>query len=164
MWRMTQQGYLDGLAGRLSADGCTTAWAEWEGTRALVGWRSDKRVRWMGTRVYLVTAAAEVPEVDAGNLAEFTSWAVRYAKHSLGAGGAGYGSVFTMLPVLAGPTVRPAAKAWARETSRVFELALAARPVAVDTRTSEVTFYRGKSMHGRMFVKHLLQKADLYLA
>ncbi|MFD3936631.1 hypothetical protein ACFWSF_22960 [Streptomyces sp. NPDC058611] len=37
-----------------------------------------------------------------------------------------------------------------------------ARPVAVDTGTGEVFLYRGRPMHGRIFVQHVLTKADLY--
>jgi hypothetical protein len=151
------------LADRLTADGCETNWAEWEGTRVLVGRRSDKKARWLGTRVHLFTVAAEMPSVSAQNLYDFTGWAMHYAKRHKGSRlPVGYGNVITVFPVIIGASVHPAAKDWAREDMRLSEMAVAARPVVVDTRAAEVTLYRGKPMHGRMFVKHILEKADLY--
>jgi hypothetical protein len=172
IWRMDEQrrldpvapgGYLSALGDRLTADGCETDWAEWEETQVLVGRRSDKKVRWFGTRVHLFTVAASVPEVSAAVLSDFTGWALHYAKQNKGAGlPVSYGNVLTVFPVLVGGTVQTAAKDWARENMRLMELAVAGRPVVVDTGAGDVTFYRGKPLHGRMFVKHTLEKADLY--
>ena len=172
MGRMTQQGephlttpdtYITALAERLAADGCETEGAEWQGGRVLVGRRSDKSARWGWTRVHLFTVAAGMPEVDAEALFGFTRWAMQYAKEHKGGGlPLSYGNVITVFPVLVGGTVHPAAKDWAREDVRVAELAVAARPVVVDTHTAEVALYRGKPLHGRMFAKHILDKADLY--
>lgn len=155
--------YLAALGDRLAADGCETNWAEWEGTRVLVGRRSDKKARWFGTRVHLFTVAAAVPEIDAAILSDFTGWAMHYAKQHKGAGLPGsYGNVITVFPVLVGGTVHAAAKDWAQGRMRCLELAVASRPVVVDTGAAEVTLYRGKPLHGRMFVKHTLEKAHLY--
>lgn len=157
--------YLTALAERLRADGCRTDRADWQGRPVLVGTRSDKKVRWFGTRVHLLTVAAELPDVGARELADFTAWAMGYAKQNKGGTlPVGYGSVISVFPVLVGGTVRPEAKAWARQDVRLLELAVAARPVAVDTGAGEVALYRGKPMHGRVFVKHVLAKADLYFA
>ncbi|MFD3538659.1 levansucrase [Streptomyces sp. NPDC058662] len=154
--------YLSALSDRLAADGCSTAWTEWEGTPVLVGRRSDMRAMWFGTRVHLFTVAAELPEAGARELADFTGWAMSYAKRNKGGLPVGYGSVISVFRVLAAATVHPDGKAWARADARLLELSVAARPVVVDTRSGEASLYRGKPMHGRMFVKHILAKADAY--
>jgi len=172
IWRMAQErgirptapdAYLAALGDRLTADGCETDSAEWAGTRVLVGRRSDKKLSWFGTRVHLFTIAAAVPNVDVAILSDFTGWAMSYAKQHKGRGlPVSYGNVITVFPVLVGGAVHPAAKEWARADMRLMELAVASRPVVVDTSTAEVALYRGKPLHGRMFVKHTLEKADLY--
>ncbi|MEU3795800.1 levansucrase [Streptomyces fructofermentans] len=155
--------YIASLADRLAADGCDTDWTQWEGSRVLVGRRSDKRAGWMWTRVHMFTIAAAVPEVGTENLSRFTSWAMHYAKeHKSGRMPVGSGNVITVFPVLVGDSVLPEAKNWAREDMRFIDLSIAARPVAVDARGAGATLYRGRPLHGRMFVKHTLAKADLY--
>lgn len=129
----------------------------------MVGRRSDKKARWFGTRVHMFTIAAAIPNVDVATLAGFTGWAMNYAKQHKGGGlPVSYGNVITVFPVLVGGAVHPAAKDWAREDLRLMELAVASRPVVVDTGAAEVALYRGKPLHGRMFVNHTLEKADLY--
>jgi hypothetical protein len=151
------------LADRLIADGCETTWAEWEGRRTLIGRRSDKKVQWFGTRVHMFTVAAAVPSVDVTSLSDFTGWAMQYAKQHKGKGlPVSYGNVITVFPVLVGASADPAAKEWATQDMRLLELAVASRPVVIDTGAAEVSLFRGKRLHGRMFVKHTLEKADLY--
>ncbi|GAX58680.1 hypothetical protein SO3561_10255 [Streptomyces olivochromogenes] len=67
--------------------------------RVVIGSRSDRRVRWFGTKVELFVLAAAVPEVDNASMAEFTGWAMDYVK-SLRSGLPGARNATMILPAL----------------------------------------------------------------
>ncbi|XDO64484.1 hypothetical protein HEP84_57845 [Streptomyces sp. RLB1-33] len=68
--------YLEALRERLSADGCGVTATTWRDYRVVIGCRSDRSVRWFGTKVELFTLASAVSEVDNASMAEFTGWAM----------------------------------------------------------------------------------------
>ncbi|MFF2513933.1 hypothetical protein [Streptomyces sp. NPDC058086] len=156
--------YLEALRERLAADGCGVTATTWREYRVVIGSRSDRRVRWFGTKVELFTLAAAVPEVDNASMAEFTGWAMDYVK-SLRSGLPGARNAAMILPALAGGSVQPSASNWAAKDARILGTSLISRPITVETpasRATRVTMYRGRVVYGGMFTRHVLEKASLY--
>ncbi|MFE2009875.1 hypothetical protein [Streptomyces sp. NPDC059491] len=155
--------YLTALQGRLTADGCTVTSPEWNGHRVVIGSRADRKARWFGTKVEVFVFATSVPDVDARTLAEFTTWAMRYAK-SLRGGIPGARNAAFVLPALVSARVRPEASQWAAQDARILDTTLISRPITVETAPNAVrtTMYRGRVVWGGMFTKHVLEKAALY--
>ncbi|MFJ8621972.1 hypothetical protein ACIRD3_03915 [Kitasatospora sp. NPDC093550] len=156
--------YLAGVRERLTADGTHLTRAGWQGHRVVVGSRSDRKARWLGTKVELFVFAAAVPGVDGGSLAEFTGWALEYAK-GIRSGVAGARNAAMVLPALISSGVHPSAAQWAAADGRVLGTTLIARPVVVEPAargTARVTLYRGRAAWGGMFTSHVLEKAALY--
>ncbi|MEU9987103.1 hypothetical protein AB0E10_09905 [Streptomyces sp. NPDC048045] len=173
---MTQQGfdgapradaadvYLEAVRGRLAADGCGVTATTWAGHRVLIGSRSDRRLRWFGTKVELFVLATTVPEVDKASIAEFTRWALNYVRGVHG-GLPGARNAAMVLPALVSGTVQPSAEDWAAQDARVVGTSVVGWPVTARTTTSRVTrvtMYRGRVAYGGMFKRHVLEKASLY--
>ncbi|WP_406486180.1 hypothetical protein [Streptomyces phaeochromogenes] len=155
--------YLEALRGRLTADGCALASETWAGHQVVVGRRSDRKARWFGTKCQLFVCGAVVPRVDEAAIAEFTGWALTYAKRRRG-GVPGARNAPMALPALISTDVHPSAAHWAAADGRVLDATVVARPVTVET-TPEVVrtvMYRGGIMWGGMFTSHVLEKAALY--
>ncbi|MFD9126234.1 hypothetical protein [Kitasatospora sp. NPDC059571] len=156
--------YLEGLGARLRADGCVVTATTWQGHRVVIGSRSDRKVKWFGTKVELFVLAAAVPEVDQASLHGFTGWAMDYCKH-LRSGLPGARNAAMILPALVSGSVRRSATDWAAKDARVLGTTLVGRPVVVQTAapgTGRVTMYRGRVAWGGMFTGHVLEKAALY--
>ncbi|MEU8926297.1 hypothetical protein AB0D10_36125 [Kitasatospora sp. NPDC048545] len=156
--------YLEALRERLAADGCRINGTGRPGHRVVIGSRSDRKARWFATKVELFVLAAAVPEVDGASLAEFTGWALGYAK-DLRSGLAGVRNAAMVLPALISDRVHPSAVQWAAADGRVLGTDLIARPVVVETAATggaRTTVYRGRAAWGGMFTSHVLTKASLY--
>jgi hypothetical protein len=67
---------LEALRERLAADGCGVTATTWRAYGVVIGSRSDRKVRWFGTKVELLVLATAVPEVDNASMADFTGWAM----------------------------------------------------------------------------------------
>ena len=72
--------YLEALRGRLASDGCEVTASVWRDCPVVIGSRSDRRARWFGTKMELFVFAAAAPAVDEASMAQFTGWAMDYAK------------------------------------------------------------------------------------
>jgi len=156
--------YVQALRERLTADRCKVAEAEWRGHRVLVGRRSDRKARALGTKVEIFVFAVAVPEVDTASMTEFTAWAMENAKH-LRSGLPGFRNAATVLPALVSADVRPDAAKWAAMDARLLGATLMSRPITVETTgtgTARVTMYRGGTVWGGAFTHHVLRKASLY--
>ncbi|MCU7826880.1 hypothetical protein [Kitasatospora sp. DSM 101779] len=156
--------YLEGLGERLRADGCQVTAATWRDHGVVVGGRSDRKVRWFGTKTELFVLAAAVPEIDSASLAEFTEWAMDRAKN-IRSGLPGARNAAMVLPALVSSTVHPSAAQWAAADARLLGTSLIGRPVTVETAapgTARVAMYRGGVVWGGMFTGHVLEKAALY--
>lgn len=156
--------YREALRGRLAADGCEVSTTAWSDRQVVLGSRSDRKARWLGTKSELFVFAAVVPEVDTESLDEFTRWAMSYAKH-LRAGLPGARNAATVLPALISGNVRPAASQWAAMDARLLGTDLISRPITVHTvapGSARVTLYQGGVVYGGMFTRHVLAKSSLY--
>ncbi|POX53169.1 hypothetical protein [Streptomyces sp. Ru72] len=156
--------YVQALRERLAADRCKVTEADLGGHRVLVGARSDRRARWMGTKAEIFVFALAVPEVDTASMTEFTGWAMDRAKR-LRSGLPGFRNVATVLPALVSASVQPAAAKWAAMDARLLGTSLMSRPITVETPATggaRITMYRGRTMWGGGFTGHVLRKASLY--
>ncbi|WP_328687876.1 hypothetical protein OHA74_54315 [Streptomyces phaeochromogenes] len=155
--------YLEALRRRLTADGCTLTSETWAGHLVVVGSRSDRKARWIGTKFQLFVYGAVVPQIDETAIAEFTNWALANAKRRRG-GVPGARNVPTALPALISTNVHPPAAQWATANGHVMGAPVVARPVTVETTPEAVrtTMYRGRVIYGGLFTSHVLEKAALY--
>ncbi|MEW1691394.1 hypothetical protein ACIQOF_07210 [Streptomyces sp. NPDC091265] len=155
--------YLTALHDRLTADGCTVTSPHWNDRRVVAGCRADRKVRWFGTKAELFVFATAVPEIDAATLADFTAWAMRFAK-SLRGGIPGARNAALVLPALVSARIRPEAARWAAQDARILDTTLISRPLTVETApdTVRTTMYRGGVVWGGMFTSHVLEKSGLY--
>jgi hypothetical protein len=152
--------YLDAAAARLTADGCTVQTEEWGGTRVIVGYRSDFRLRWMATKLHLVTAVAPAPVVRAGDIEGFTNAVMDYALARKGQF-RGLQSGVAVFPALVSADVDPSAVAWAAQRQRV-RYACMARPVVVDVARGVVGCFRGTTCIYGAYAGHLRAKLASY--
>ncbi|MGW2420677.1 hypothetical protein ACWC0C_15735 [Streptomyces sp. NPDC001709] len=156
--------YLEVVRERLAADGCRLTATTWAGYQVLIGSRSDRRLRWFGTKVELIVLATAVPEVDKDSMVEFTRWAMSYVK-GLQGGLPGARNAAMVLPALVSGSVQAAAREWATQDARVVGMSVVGWPVTAQTSASRatlVTMYRGRVAYGGMFKRHVLEKASLY--
>ncbi|MCX4761474.1 hypothetical protein OG562_10875 [Streptomyces sp. NBC_01275] len=156
--------YLEALRERLTADGTRVTATSWRDRPVVIGSRSDRKVRWFGTKTELFVFAAAVPEVDNASLADFTGWALSYAKN-LRSGLPGARNAVMVLPALVSGSVQHSARDWAAKDARILGTSLIGRPLTVETSASgvtRVTMYRGGVAWGGMFTRHVLEKAALY--
>ncbi|MBO4271992.1 hypothetical protein GSF24_15385 [Microbispora triticiradicis] len=156
--------YVQALRERLAADRCKVTEDDWGGHPVLVGCRSDRKARWLGTKVEIFVFAVAVAEVDTASITEFTGWAMDRAKR-LRSGLPGFRNAATVLPALVGASVQPAAAKWAATDARLLGATLISRPITVETPAAgaaRITMYRGGTMWGGAFTRHILRKASLY--
>ncbi|MEV7085987.1 levansucrase [Streptomyces sp. NPDC093085] len=153
--------YLNGLAERLAADGCTTYQDNWSGAPVLVGRRADFRLRWMATKLHLFTIATAVPVVGISTIAGFTTQSLRYAREKKGGLPVGLQNGVGVFPVLVAEQVDPAALAWAEEKQRN-DFACMARPVVVDLSTGRTATFRRRNFIGGGYAGHFIRKGSAY--
>ncbi|MEH0509692.1 hypothetical protein QA942_29690 [Streptomyces sp. B21-106] len=156
--------YLEALRGRLASDGCEVTASVWRDCPVVIGTRSDRKARWFGTKVELFVFAAAAPAVDEASMAQFTGWAMDYAK-SIRSGLAGARNAAMVLPAMVSGAVQPAARTWVAADARILGTSVIGRPLTVETAgsgVSRVTMYRGRVMYGGMFSRHVLDKAAVY--
>ncbi|CAM5239310.1 hypothetical protein AB0M94_03385 [Streptomyces xanthochromogenes] len=155
--------YLQSLGERLTADKCRMTASNWGEHPVVIGSRSDRKARWFGTKVELFVFAAVVPGVDDAHLAEFTKWAMSYAQ-SCRSGLPGARNAMMVLPALISGGVHTSAREWASRDARVLGTTVIGRPLTVEAAqgVSRVTMYRGGTVWGGMFTRHVLEKASLY--
>lgn len=150
--------YLQTVTDRLVADACDVRTEDWGGWPVVVGRRSDFRLRWMATRMHLVTVLAISAGVTAPVIESFSAQVSEYAKRGRALG---LQSGVAAFPVLISPSVDDAALQWAAEKQRL-QFACLTRPVVVDTSRGIVAAFRGTTMIGRLYSGHLQQKMAAY--
>lgn len=152
--------YIQATGARLAADGCEVRTEDWHGIPVLVGYRADFRLRWMATKLHLLTVVAPASAVTQHDLEAFTSTAFDYAQARKGQL-RGLQSGVAVLPALVGTHIDPAAAGWAGQKQLV-RFGSVARPVAVDVTTGAVACFRGTAALGFVYSGHLRRKLDLY--
>lgn len=153
-------GYLDGLAGRLAADGCAVSTERWGAHDVLIGHRSDFRMAWLATNLHLFTVAAPAGAISRADIEDFTDVAWQ---HMLARKGQlrGLQTGVAVLPTLVGTQVAPDAAAWAGAEQRL-RFATFARPVVVDTTARTIAAFTGRVTLGGIYNSHLIAKLHTY--
>jgi hypothetical protein len=152
--------YIQATGARMAADGCEVRTEDWHGTPVLVGYRADFRLRWMATKLHLMTVVAPASAVTQHDMETFTNTAFDYAQAQKGQL-RGLQSGVAVFPALVGTQVDPAAMAWAGQKQLV-RFGSVARPVAVDVSAGAVGCFRGMAALGFVYSGHLRRKLDLY--
>jgi hypothetical protein len=152
--------YLDAAATRLTSDGCEVRAENWSGTKVIVGHRSDFRLRWMATKLHLVTIVAPSAAVTQEILENFTNSAMDYALARKGEF-RGLQSGIAVFPALVSMNADTASFEWAQQRQRV-RFACLARPVVVDLTRGVVGCFRGNAALGWIYAGHLRGKLDVY--
>lgn len=153
--------YLSGLELRLRADGCEVATTSLPLGPALVGRRSDFRIRWALTRLHLFTIAAKQEHVTLAAIQHFTHVATEYARRAKGGLLLGLQTGIALFPVMVGQQVERDAVAWACEKQRV-EFACLARPVVIHAPTGQSYLFRADAALGLVYNHHLRSRAAAY--
>jgi hypothetical protein len=152
------EAYLQALAHRLTADGCSVTQENWNGGIVLIGRRADFRVQWMATKLHLFTVATVVPAISTAGMQAFTTNTMNYVTRDILLGVQSGAAVF---PTMISPNVEVGADAWAAEKQRN-QFACMGRPVVVDTTRGAVSCFRGTAMLGWIYSSHLRRKLNTY--
>jgi len=156
------QEFLDRSAQRLHADGAQVSSVPLPGGMAVVGQRSEFKVRWFLTTLHLYTVVAAAPQVDAAVLATFTDQALEYAVQQR-KGLRGMQSGVAVIPVLGGGIVSPDAAAFAHDRL-VRRFAATAWPAVVDLGTGATASHRGRVLLGGVYSGWLRERTAVVLA
>lgn len=158
---MTPDEYLDGIASRLRAASVDVSELAFSGTRAVVGYRSEFRLRWGATRLHLFTVAVSDPEITADGLAEFTEDVMKFAVGEKGRF-KGFQSGVAAIPVQVSPTVSASAIG-AAESKITKRFAAFAWPAVVDLSTGRVHSHKGRPAWGTIYTSWMHQQTELAL-
>jgi hypothetical protein len=153
--------YLQGLARRLTADGCTVTQETLGERPILIGYQAQWKAL---TRMHVFVVAAEAGFVDEAALREFTDAVVTMAAERKGRW-RGLQSGVIALPVLVGTGVDAEAAAITQKSYRLNMggFAMLAQPAVVDVTAHEVHTFRGTRLWGYAFNSLIRQKYETYL-
>lgn len=158
---MTPDQYLDGVAVRLRDAGVAVSEQEFGGTRAVVGYRSAFRARWVATRLHLFTIVVSEPEITVDGLGDFTEEALNFVIAKKGRF-KGLQNGVAAIPVQISSNVSTgAAKAAESEIMRRF--AAFAWPAVVDLSTGQVHSHVGRPAVGVVYASWMRQQTEIAL-
>lgn len=158
---MNPQEYLDTVADRLRGDGAAVDTAVLPGGEALVGYRSQFRLRWMATKLNLFTVVRSVPEVTASALENFSNEALDHGVKLKGRF-RGLQTGVAVVPVLVGELVEPSAAEYAR-TVLVRRWSAFAWPAVVDLDRNVVSSHQGSVTIGGIYASWMRQQTAVAL-
>lgn len=156
----TPHDYLQGLAGRLEADGCSPTWESGH-TPLLVGRRSDFRIQWFATRLHVYVMATVMSQVTVPVVDQFTEFAIQEAVNRKTGLPRGFQTGVAVFPVIASERVDPAAVAHAAQGQKL-KFAAFGRPTVIDTANRVVGTYRGTPALGFIYAAYLRKKSNFY--
>ncbi|MCL8025109.1 hypothetical protein [Nocardioides bruguierae] len=157
----THDEYLAGLRDRLQQDGCDVSEAELRGGRALLGYRKDFKIQWMGSRLHTMVLALPWDRVDLPALEGFVADAAQWSHLNKKGLYNGLQSGTALFPVLVGNEVTPPAAQAAAAKQRQ-EFGQVTRPVTVDLSTGTTSMFTGSPVVGFVFNGFLKAKSRAY--
>lgn len=161
MPRMSADEYLAGVAERLGAGGATVTTEYFRGVPAVVGHRSEFRLRWMATKLNLFTVAIATPSVSAESLRLFSEDVLDFATAKKGQF-RGFQNGLAVIPVQVSEQVAPDAVALA-ESKIVKRFSAFAWPAVVDLSAGTVHRHQGRVAIGGVYASWMRQQTDLAL-
>lgn len=158
---MSPEEYLSLIAERLRADGAEVTTEYFRGTPAVVGYRSEFRLRWMATKLNLFTVALAVPLVTPEKLKHFSEEVLDYATSQKGRF-RGLQNAVAAIPVQIGSQVNPEAILSA-ETKLIRRFSAFAWPAVVDLSTGRVHSHQGRVAVGGIYASWMRQQTAVAL-
>jgi hypothetical protein len=146
---VTPETYIAHVQQRLERAGVEVSGAQLPRGPALVGLRSQFKLRWMATKVHLLTVVVPTPMATGAGLEEFANDALAYADHRKGAfRGLQVGVV--AVPVMVAERADASAVQLAK-SKLVRKFAKCAWPTLVDLSTGQVHAHEGRVAIGGIY-------------
>jgi hypothetical protein len=158
---MSPEDYLALVDARLRADGAAVTTEQLPNEQALVGYRSQFRLRWMATKLNLFTIVISTPVATDQELKQFSSDVLDFAAQQKGRF-RGLQTGVAAIPVLVAETVEPAAAERARSTL-VRRFGAFAWPTVVDLQAGCVHRHIGPVALGGMYASWMRQQIAVAL-
>jgi len=161
VWPVNPQEYVDAVADRLRGDGAAVSTEVLPGGEALVGYRSQFRLRWMATKLNLFTVVRAVPEVTVSALESFSNEALDQGVKLKGRF-RGLQTGVAVIPALVGEMAEPAAADYAR-TVLVRRWSAFAWPAVVDLHRDVVSTHEGSVTIGGIYASWMREQTAVAL-
>lgn len=152
---------MDAVADRLRGDVAAVSMELLPGGEALVGYRSEFRLRWMATKLNLFTVIRSVPEVTVAALEDFSNEALDYGVKRKGRF-RGLQTGVAAIPVLVGDLVDPAASDYAR-TVLLRRWSALAWSATVDLGREVVSTHEGSVTIGGLYASWMREQTAVAL-
>ncbi len=158
---MTPDQYIELVETQLLAEGAEVSRESINDTSALVAYRTEFRLSWLASRLYLFTVVVGVPVATVTGLEQLTKDALAYAIARKGRF-RGLQRGVAAIPVLVGKSVDVDARAYA-ETRVVRRRGAFSWPAAVDLSARTVHRHQGRVFIGGLYSSWLISQTDLAL-
>jgi hypothetical protein len=159
---MDCQGYADAVGDNLKTAGYSVSTTEVDGRRALFGYRSDLRLRWMGTKLHtFVVVGADGGELTAAGLEQFSHRALDHGVRIRGQL-RGLQTGVGVIPIMVADRVMPPAASMAAG-KLVRRWAAFAWPVAVDLESGQRFWHRGRVVVGGIYAGWMRGQIEVVL-
>jgi hypothetical protein len=158
---MSPDEYLSLVAERLKADGAEVTTEYFRGVPAVVGYRSQFRLRWLATRLNLFTVVLPVGLVTPAGLKQFSEEVLDFATTQKGRF-RGLQNGVAAIPVQVSAQVHPEAVAFA-QTDLIRRFSAFAWPTAVDLSTGQVHNHQGRVLVGGLYSSWMRQQTAVAL-
>jgi hypothetical protein len=153
---VTPEDYIETVRQRMQSSGAEVSTAQLPRGPALVGVRSQFRLRWMATKLHLLTVVVAAPEVDGAGLVEFANDALQYADDQKGAF-RGFQVGVGAVPVIVAQHADDSAVQVARD-KLIRNFAKFAWPTLVDLSTGTVHSHQGRVAIGGIYAGWIRQQ------
>jgi hypothetical protein len=158
---MSPEEYLTLVAERLQADGAAVTTEYFRGVPAVVGYRSQFRLRWLATRLHLFTIALSAPRVTPEGLKQFCEEALDFANSQKGRF-RGLQNGIAVIPVQIASQINPEAITFA-QTTLIRRFSAFAWPAVVDLSTGRVHSHQGRVLLGGIYGPWMRQQTAVAL-
>ena len=156
--RVRAQEYVEAAAARMRADGSEVSHVQLPLGPAVVGYRSEFRLRWVATKLHLFTVVAPAAAATTDVVDRLGEQAIDYAKQAKGRL-RGLQTGVAALPVIVSSEVDAAAIA-AVESAPTKRFAAFVVPTIVDLSSGVVHRYRGRLVWGAIYSAWLHERLD----
>jgi hypothetical protein len=159
---MSPEEYQVLVARRLQADGAEVTTEHFRGVPAVVGYRSEFRLRWLATRLNLFTVVRPVPVVTPEGLKQYAQEVLDYATSQKGRF-RGLQNGVAAIPVQISEKVHPEAITVA-QTKLIRRFSAFAWPTVVDLSTGQVYGHQGRVALGGIYAPWMRRRLAVALA
>jgi hypothetical protein len=158
---MSPEEYLSLVAERLQSDGAEVTTEYFRGVPAVVGYRSQFRLRWLATRLNLFTVVLPAVIVTPAGLKQFAEEVLDFATTQKGRF-RGLQNGVAAIPVQVSAQVHPEAVNFAQSTL-IRRFSAFAWPAVVDLSSGQVHRHRGRVALGGLYASWMRQQTAVAL-